>query len=204
VEINDIIRVAIRTTQSEQAGMMVLHYRCIAKGGTGRELSDIANTFDNHLFEEVKAVLPTAATYDGITVSRIRGAGEHPAPVFASGNNGNGDQAGHVLPRQTSGLIQWRTLLSGRKNRGRTYVPFPTEAHNDTGFGPNAAYTTLLQALATDLYGPVVSDAGGNSNTFALTIWHRSSQTDTLVSAVATSNKWATQRRRSSFGRANP
>src|SRR5262245_10964754 len=74
---------------------------------------------------------------------------------------------GDPLPSQTQGLITWNTstVVNGRRVRGRTYVPLPSESHNASG-APQPAYTTGLQAGVAALM-----TAGSTAS--RPVIWHR-------------------------------
>lgn len=67
--------------------------------------------------------------------------------------SGVGQVSSAQLARQTQGLIRWRTgaIVSGRELRGRTFIPGPTETHNDAG--PISTYVTALQSAADGLLG---------------------------------------------------
>lgn len=62
-----------------------------------------------------------------------------------------GGTATDLLPLQTQGLIQWRTLLfvAGRRLQGRTFLPTPPEADNDGDGTPSTGYATAWTASVT-------------------------------------------------------
>jgi hypothetical protein len=125
-------------------------------------------------------------------------------PVGNTTGNGFGDNAGDALPRQTSGIISLVTALGGRKNRGRVYVPFPSETDNAIAGHPTAGYVTALGDLAAILTGPYIGvGAGGNTNDLQPVILHRVDGSVTPITGHFERSFWATQRRRGDFGRPN-
>lgn len=108
------------------------------------------------------------------------------------------------MPRQASGIITTLTTLAGRANRGRKYVPFPSEDANTVDAIPGAAYITALDGYAGSLI-PSASFTIGAVNE----VWN---PIILRVGAPATSPniqewksrlRWATQRRRGSYGTPN-
>jgi hypothetical protein len=69
-----------------------------------------------------------------------------------------GQDAGDDLPYQNQGMIRWETgtFLDGRRLRGRTFIPGPTESAS-TGGAPTSAYLTALNT-------PAATYAGSSSN----------------------------------------
>jgi len=81
--------------------------------------------------------------------------------------NVNGTAGGDILPYQTQGLIRLSTsnFVTGRRVKGRQYIPQPNEVYNAGGV-PTAPYLAGLQTAA-DLLGTVISTAAPQQ------IWHR-------------------------------
>lgn len=108
------------------------------------------------------------------------------------------------MPRQTTGIITWRSPVGGRSGRGRSYIPFPGESWNKAEGKPEAAYITLLTTLGNKLRvltGLVLADA----NTIDMTVYIRkkSDGSVSLTDRYSVPAKFATQRRRGSYGRPN-
>jgi hypothetical protein len=120
---------------------------------------------------------------------------------------GAGTGGTDALPRQVAGLTAWKTALAGRAFRGRTFWPFPSAAF-DTGDGvPTAAAVTAYTNLAVEALNFVTVGDVTNRSIIALVIRNKPVRgvpwTSTPVTVGTTFNKWATQRRRGTFGRAN-
>jgi len=151
-----------------------------------------------------KALLASDAVYVGLQVNRI-----FPLPVTIADQNvtggGAGTAAGDILPRQVSGIITKRTAFSGKKYRGRIYLPFPAEGDNDPVIGsPVAGYTTRLDTFKASLFGNWTISSGGNGAVMVPIVWHADTSTYDDVVGSTSRPFWATQKRRGSYGEPNP
>lgn len=153
-----------------------------------------------------KALLSDDAIYRGFQMGRA-----YPKPPTRPNHTivgaGSGSVVGEILPRQVSGIISFQTDFAGPKFRGRLYIPFPSEASSEAVLGtPVASYVTALDTLAALLVaGFAVAPGGGNSCTMAHVIYHRDNEPPTydLVREGFGREKWATQKRRGSYGQPN-
>lgn len=71
-----------------------------------------------------------------------------------------GGVASESLPPQCAGVITWRTGLSGRSHRGRTFLPGVAESDQSDGI-LLSGYITAVQAVVTQMlavFGPAGSD----------------------------------------------
>lgn len=61
-----------------------------------------------------------------------------------------GQDAGDDMPYQTQGLVRWitPTFLDGRRLKGRTFIPGPTETQNANGV-PVSGYLSALNSAAS-------------------------------------------------------
>jgi len=109
-----------------------------------------------------------------------------------------------LAPTQTTGLIRKRSLSGGRANQGRIYVGFPSNDWVSATGGIVAGGITALQDIANAIGNDqTIVGATGTTN-LNLAIWYYGGPVDyTLVSSLAVSAQWATQRRRGQFGRRN-
>ena len=200
--VNDIIEVRFVCTQLDQTAINVRHYKVTATTGTSQTLGDFSDVLDPIFAPLLKALLNTNAAYYGTVVRRVSPI---PPSTIAWTNTGaaGGNALGDLLPRQTCGLIGLQTQFAGRAFRGRFYVPFPGEADSDANALPVAGYRGRLANLAFALTG---NQLVGIANTATLipVIYHRASNTTTPINASVIRTKWATQRRRGSYGRPNP
>jgi len=201
VPINDIVECKIICLANNQIGEFVLHYRISAVGAPEPTVTDIAGQVQDTFKDDVIAIISQKATYAGATAQRIWPTrsvrGDYFVPITGTGSTS-------LLPTQTSGLITKFTTLAGRKNRGRSYIPFPGESDSDdNGAFPNTAYKTKLDNIAALIGQQIITAVGGGSVTMDPVIYHRSTQTSIALAGAQKRNQWATQRRRGAYGAAN-
>lgn len=178
----------------------IMYWRVRSEAGLGASLAEIATALDNTWAAPYKAVMSANAQYRGVGVQRVWTLPAS-AEVAGAGNIGVGGVAGDLLQYQ-AGLIKKTSLLAGRANQGRIYIPFPSEADNAASGIPSAGYTTNLGLLAAaiDITQTIVGAAG--NVVLDQVIWHRSTPgTTTTVDNLIAQTLWATQRRRSTRGK---
>lgn len=199
----DKIAVRLFCKAAEQVSVNVLHYRVESQTGNGAFPSQVADAMANKVSDEMKALLSAEALYAGLSVQRIA-PGVPDVQTYSTIGAGAGLVVGDLLPRQTCGIITKRTVFAGRAYRGRVYLPFPSEASNDTDSTPTAVYLGDLDLLAAELVDPVTAGAGGDTTSIVPVLKNKLPHAEwpRLVVCVAR-DKWATQRRRGSYGQAN-
>lgn len=171
-------------------------------GGETVDAGDLASAMSDVIAEPYKTILDSGANYLGVSIQ------DFPLRTFTPAYSKTGQGAGLIvgadLPTQTCGLITWKTLLSGGKGRGRTYLAFPSSEDNTSTGGPDAGYVTAANALGALMLPPWVVIVGALSVTVVMQITNKdgSNGYKNVISRNA-SNKWATQRRRGSYGRLN-
>lgn len=139
-------------------------------------------------------LLPQEAIYRGC-LAYIRRAGgnlggvQKEAPLI--GGFGSG-----VASLQVAGLVSLRTGVSGRKGRGRLYVPFvPVGGMTTTGHFTNE-YKLRLRALGDWMSGVrYPSFTGGHVDAYPI-VWHRGDDTHDQILYGKHNKNPATQRRR--------
>lgn len=213
IQLDDLINVQAWIVNAEQAAVNNFWFTCTNPGNGACTAVMVADDVDTIMAPLYKASLGVNSNYQG-----IRAAIAYRLSVLFNEqwseetiDAGPGTVAGTQLPRQSAGLSSWQTSFRGRHYRGRTYWPFPPTAF-DTGDGlPTAAAITAYEALAAGILSYQLNVATGAI--FALAVFSRPRifpppkppqvyQT-TLIQSHSTALKWATQRRRGSFGRAN-
>lgn len=202
MDIGDIVQARFYCSKGDQASVTVRHWLTATKIGSGGTLQDLADKLSTAMAPLFKALINSGATYVGCDTQILFPTLGVPAQSVIGA--GVGLTAGDPLPAQTAGLISFRTSLGGRKNRGRCYVPFPTEVDNDASGDPNAAYLVELFNLGAGLvasYNP--AGGAGNTNRMDACIYHKSTHTTTAITSYLRRDRWATQRRRGGFGRPN-
>lgn len=184
-----------------QVGLAVKHVVVTAVAGAPL-LQTIADAMSAAVGNLIRLCMCDTAEYNGLLLKQVAVTPEPEATPSVS-SAGVGATAGDPLPKQVSGLISLRTTLAGRANRGRWYVPFPSVADNTADDTPQGAYLTAIGNLGTWWIGTKTYGAGGNTVTMQGGVYHRASQTITPFTHTILPVKWATQRRRSDFGRPN-
>jgi len=197
-----ILKGSIWCTDGDQASVNTVFYKVVSVGTPASTDADFAQTLDSAIGAVLITMLNNNASYRG-----VQGQIVFPLPVrvaaFNTASAGAGTSGATALPRQASGLISWKTNLAGRKFRGRTYIPFPATT-SDTGNGiPTAGYITALSSFATALLNMTALATGCLTSTISLGVHSRVAHTTTDISSSLSQNRWATQRRRGSYGRQN-
>jgi len=207
--VNSLLKARVWCTQAEQAAVNTLFYFVSSITGAPTTDLDVAKYIDSFLNGRFKAVIGNDATYRGVQVS-VQNVSPLPATQFYNGNAAIGTGGAIDLPRQTCGLLQFQTANAGRRFRGRWYLPFPATTADVAGGLPSSTYLTAAQSIAsallTNLSAPNAS-ATGVANLVPC-LQHRPGISPlpanvTNITTISVSTKWATQRRRGSFGRAN-
>jgi len=109
-----------------------------------------------------------------------------------------GASADDPLPRQTQGLLQLNTssVISGRRVRGRLYIPGMVESRNDTSGNPSSGFISDVAGSAAAELLPA------GATTSSLVVWHRPTNgaggAHAAVTGVACSSSWAVLRSRRS------
>lgn len=202
IDVNDIVEVTHYCTEGDQAGLNVLHYKCTATVGGPFTEQDVVAAFKTNVSAKYIGLINNQAKFNGTTLRKW--LSPNWGAYYYSGVLLTGTAGVDALPRQSAGIVSWRTPNAGRRGRGRTYIPFPAEADNDTDAIPSTGYITNVVALANRLIntGAMVI-TGANVATFALLVYSRDLGVFEQVDHYVTPRKWATQRRRGSFGRPN-
>jgi hypothetical protein len=201
LQVNDRCKVRVWCSDNEQASVNTYYYKVTAITGGGATDLDFASNFDNVVAPLYKALLTTGTIYNGVQVKRDNILPE-PITQFSNLNAGPGTAGAPGLPRQAAGLISWQTALAGPAFRGRTYLPFPDATHNTNAGVPTMPYVGNAQALATAL-ASFTTVVGAGTASVSFVIWSKKRLTLTPVTESFVADKWATVRKRGSYGRAN-
>jgi hypothetical protein len=201
--VGDIIQATFVCRFSEQIGLNVRHYRVFTQLGTGATLPEMAAGFHAAVSGLYPPLLNSQATFEGVMISKIFPLPPS-VPVASIPAGIPGVVTGDALPRQVAGLLRARTAFAGRSQRGRVYVPFPSEASSAFDGSPILAYLSALGELGGALFDSYTFGTLPNQSIISPVIWHRMTSTFDLITSIAVATQWATQRRRGSFGRPNP
>lgn len=199
---NDIVTVRFYSYLLDQLAINVLHYRTtsVVSNPTTAHFASLLATTMPGLY---KPLMSTQATYLGVAVQKTFPLPNHTPNVDVTGAAA-GTSGAVPLPRQDCGIVTKRTAFAGRQYRGRVYLPFPSTADNEATEGtPNAAYLTAANAWAASALGNWTINTGGNQATMVPILWHADTGTYTDLAGFSVRDRWATQRRRGSYGRTN-
>jgi hypothetical protein len=203
--VGDIIQFRTWSTDTDQASVQRMNYLVVSVTGSITD-QDCCTLFSTAMEGPMKAILNNNATFNGIEAQLVSRT-PLTASVFETADAGPGTAGAAALPRQTAGILTWLTPFAGVRFRGRLYMPFPAAA-DDQGNGiPTNAYEVKMFNVAQIYVGFTNPTVGINNAVLAQILVHKAGKTPTPLPTVITSyfikQKWATQRRRGSFGRVN-
>jgi hypothetical protein len=151
------------------------------------------------------ALLVDAAVLLGVAYKPIPNPANQ-AAVYSTATTTAGTAGAVSLPKQTCGLIRFKSATMGKRGEGRIYVPFPSTTSNETTGVPTAGYVANLLSLGTllgsNLACTSTTAAAGSIQPVLIPgpgIVTPPIQVTTMLALSA----WATQRRRGDFGRLN-
>lgn len=126
----------------------------------GTEIGPDAVTWVTAFWTSLSAVMQDSVIWTiEPEVARLdESTGQLTGVTATPGATGGGTQQVAALPWQTQGLIREFTgaFVNGRRVRGRTFIPGPTESSSDVGV-PIGTYITALQNAADALIASSVS-----------------------------------------------
>lgn len=198
----DILEAVFYCTNGPQAGLNVIHYQVSAIIGipTDQMAADVLSGAASITYPQW---LASDSLFYGVKVQIIN---RTPKPAAVSSVIGQqvGIAGGVTLPGQAAGIITKLTRFAGRSYRGRMYVPFPGETLN-TGTPPEVSMAGqgLLLAIANTVLIAQPGGIGGNNCIISPVIADKHGTVRALVNGFTIRSKWATQRRRGDYGRAN-
>ena len=188
--------------QSPQLGLNIRRLRITEiTGGTTVLQQDCADALSVVVGPLLRANMTEHAEYRGLTMKIHGGTTVQDISIAGAGI---GSIQGEALPAQVSGIITLKTDSAGRAGRGRMYIPFPSEEDSDQAFGPMAGYMQGLVGIgAYHANEQSITIPGGSMKIrFGLYIPFGADFTKDFTGYNAR-QKWATQRRRGSYGRPN-
>lgn len=179
--------------------LSVNRIRYVSKNAVGILVtySDALAAFAAFIPDLWKNLMSVQASYLGLGIREV-GSNRGPQPGYDDTGNGVGAVAGDILPTAVSGLLGFTTRLTGPSNRGRIFVPFPSEASNGAGGAPTAGYLADLNTMGAALMPAVNVVNGGSSVDLLPCIMHPGPAFDTtLITGFVARSQWASCRHRS-------
>jgi len=200
--VGDIVEQKTACAFSGQNGLNVRHWRVTFIISGGANLKELADNHSGILSNMYKAYLPDHATFRGVQMQQIFPLPAHDREVSNSGN-GFGTREEEPLPSQATQIWKLTSGFAGRANRGRLYLPFWTEADNDSNGQVSVAATALGKDIADFFTTSQTTVGAGGSTTLLPVVFHRADGTDRQLTGNEARQNWATQRRRSLINRAD-
>jgi len=200
--LGQIVEVRVYCTEGDQTAVNVRHFEVTSVAGTGTMFSDMLQYYDGLFMASYPQLLNGGAFYSGLTLQRIF-PGPKSSLAYGSQTAGAGTGGADPLPSQVCGVVSFRSPLSGPRNRGRMYVPFPPKALCDADGTPTPGYLDGLDGLGDVFTGTDEIGGGGNSVQQSSIILHRADMTRTRFIQWVRRDKWGTQRRRGNYGKPN-
>lgn len=193
-------------TQAEQAAVCTTHWLCVSTSGTPTTLQQICDAWDTAVQALWKTLIDSESIYNGTQAY----VDQVPLPQFAATTSsaGAGDGAALAVPRQATGLLGWTTSFAGPQFRGRLYLPFPGVDEDASGGIPTNLYRAHGNALGAAIVAFTTVTVGGGTLAGYPCILHRKNKAGTIppptqITLGTTRAKFATQKRRGSYGRPN-
>lgn len=202
--VGDVVQINYVTSFKAQEGILTTHWQVSAVAGLSPTALDVANQLFSTRGVLLRSCMSRQSKLNWVSVQHIL-----PAPRLLAVTSNLAAAAGSgglaPLPGQICGLFTKITPNAGPAFRGRGFVPWPSEADNDDVLAvPTAAYLTKIDNLAVSLtINFTVNIGGGNAVAFQPVLFHRATNTATIITGSITRTRWATLRRRGDRGRPN-
>jgi len=205
LSVGDFLQERVGFWFAPQAAYNILYWEIASiVGGASVDLQALCNELDSLTKVPACDIITASASYSGVGLKRIS-PGVPSVEAVSTTGSGVGTWAGDAYAKQVAGIITKRTVKSGRKYRGRLYLPFVSEAAAHTDTTPTAAYLTAADAYALVTVAPITLVPAGVTGVFLTPLLKHAAvgtTADTITNYVVR-DKWATQRRRGDYGRPN-
>lgn len=191
-----VVEVKAYCQSDQQQAINVFHFKVnsVAGGTFSDELLAAQLSADFALI--YKAWLPSVCRYNGVRV-QILDQPIRPIYQVSRSGAGIGAKVSAPLPSLTCLLVTKFTQLGGPRGRGRTFIPFWSEADNDAQGIPEAAGVALADSLAAYVFNPVVFLVGGVTINMSPVLYHRDTHTtDVITSYLIKDSTWYHQVKR--------
>lgn len=187
--INDTYRVAIIGHVAEQDIVNVVHFQQVTPVFGGSSEESLANAWVEDVQGTYLDACNSLYTLDKLLVQNVDGV----TSAYEKIINAAGSITGDLYAFQCAPVISWRTGLTGRSNRGRSYMPPVAEADVSGGGILGGTFVTKLQAYVTATLQVTESVLGG---TFNLVVYSRKNSTSNPVTGGLVRTIIGTQRGR--------
>ncbi len=190
----------------EQIGINRRHFRVndiILGTEPNVTVFSVANAIANGFATLYTPLLSANATFRGVSLQRVLTPPRGPV-IYSDPVASTGQVIGDPLPGQCSGLLQLRADLPGRRSLLRNYIPFPSEMSSGATGQPVPSYINNLTSLGQQFLIPNIYPLDGNSGVeIQWVVFPIVPGESPDIIAARPRLGWATQRRRSYYGRSN-
>lgn len=195
----DLLQVTLVCKADTQFSQVVRHYSVQTVTGSPSTLEDFADGVESRFAPLFKAMMSSSAQWWGVKVQRL--APLKSVAVLSISRRDDADVDGDLIPRQACGVIKLMTATGSRSARGRSFIPFASETHNNSNGDPEGAYITLLDSLGDSLIQDLSLTTGGRGSTSKAVVFSRKLNAVENLIARQSRTHWGSQRRRSNIGR---
>jgi hypothetical protein len=200
----NIVQTTVVCTSPGQVAIHNLYHRVALLVGAPVNTLDVATEINAALSPILRAIMAPYASYYGVQ-SRVFFPLNNERWVPKTTLSGVGTATGNPMATQTCGLIRLTGSVWGGAGAGRWYLPFPSVADDDTAASPGPTYLTnadaVAQWVATLLVVPALIGTGTASLQSVLI--NRTTKVTNDIQVATVADAWATQIRRSAFGKLN-
>jgi hypothetical protein len=202
LNVGDVLTSRAQCRLENQIGVNVRWWRVTTIVSGAPTLEGVADDMSTIFAPLYKQWLGTSAEFESWMMQRQ--SIPFSVAYITSADAGPGTAGLSGVPAQVSGCLTLLTNFGGRRNRGRSYIPFPGNNMVDPPYGLSGAGVTALAALGTDYSSPQTVGSAGNQAQLQPAIYAFPPITlrDDIVTFRA-NDKLATQRRRGAYGRPN-
>lgn len=178
-------------TRSGDPDPYAVTWACEANLAAAAGIQQYCDLVQSNFIGTWETSFPNDCTLGPLTM-RLGQDGPDPLVVIASGTD-TGTNTADFLPQNIALLIQKRSILGGRRNRGRMFMPVLTE----DGVNEVGQLTPTQQASYQGIAADWLEAYNGEDGLGEMVILHTAAPSDpTPVAALVVSGTAATQRRR--------
>lgn len=168
-----------------------LNFRQETESISVSEGKDLVDAFVDQIQDLLAACIFENYHFDKYSVTQ-RPAGYTVYEV--AGNLNNCLLSGDCLPRDTAGILSYKTSRYGRDGRGRVFIGPVSEEANDGNGTPTGGYVTAVQAVIAALQGMTAGDTGYAGFTWGL--WSVKNSDFLPATSATVRTAWGSQRGR--------
>lgn len=103
--------------------------------------------------------------------------------------------SGDAMPPQIAGIVSWRSGRTGRRGKGRTYLPPTSEGNSASAGAPSGPYIDAMDQWA-ELMKTFHTEIGPEGGVYTFSIMSDADQSHHVVIGHVSRQKWATRRSR--------